>query len=96
MDEARKVLGDLIAYAPSAERCLSQSSVAIVINPMKEFAAVDWSAAANTRVLDPWRCLSPAAAQKIGTYEALGQGGNHAVRDWLSGELRERMRLLNG
>ena len=38
MDEARKVLGDAIAYAPSAERCLSQSSVAIVINPMKEFA----------------------------------------------------------
>jgi UDPglucose 6-dehydrogenase len=96
MAEARKVLGELIDYAPSAEQCLSQSSVAIVINPMKEFAIVDWSAAAKTRVLDPWRCLAPAAVQKIGTYVALGQGSDHSVREWLSGDLKERMRLLNG
>ncbi len=38
-------LGDVIDYAPSAEECLSQSSVAIIINPMKEFAGIDWSAA---------------------------------------------------
>ena len=75
--------------------CRSRAA-AIVINPMKEFAAIDWSAAANTRVLDPWRCLAPAAVQKIGTYVALGQGGDHSVREWLSGDLRERLRLLNG
>lgn len=96
LDEARKALGDRIAYAPSAEDCLSQSSVAIVINPMKELATIDWSAAAKTRVLDPWRCLIPAAMQKIGTYVALGQGGDHSVGEWLSGDLKERMRLLNG
>ena len=96
IDEARKVLGESIAYAPSAEACLRQSRVAVVINPMKEFAAIDWSAAAKTRVLDPWRCLAPAAVQKIGTYVALGQGNDRSVRDWLSGELSERMRLLNG
>lgn len=94
--EVRKVLGDLIDYAPSAEQCLSQSSVAIVINPMKDFAGIDWSAAAKTRVLDPWRCLSPSAVQKIGTYVALGQGSDRSVREWLSGDLKERMRLLNG
>ena len=96
MEEACKVLGDLITYAPSAEQCLSQSRVAIVINPMKEFATIDWSTAAKTRVLDPWRCLAPAAVQKIGTYVALGHGGDHSVREWLSGDLKERMRLLNG
>jgi UDPglucose 6-dehydrogenase len=95
MNDARKVLGELIAYAPSAEACLSQSSVAIVINPMKEFASIDWSAAEKTCVLDPWRCLAPAAIQKIGTYKALGQGSDHSVREWLSGELQGRMRLLN-
>jgi UDPglucose 6-dehydrogenase len=95
-EEARKVLGEVIAYAPSAEACLSQSSVAIIINPMKEFSGTDWSAAAKTRVLDPWRCLNPAAVQKIGTYVALGQGNDRSVRDWLSGDLNERMRLLNG
>jgi UDPglucose 6-dehydrogenase len=96
MDEARKVLDGGISYARSAEECLSQSAVAIVINPMKEFAGIDWSAAAKTRVLDPWRCLFPAAVQKIGTYVALGQGNDRSVRDWLSGDLKERMRLLNG
>jgi UDPglucose 6-dehydrogenase len=96
MDEARKVLDGGISYARSAEECLSQSAVAIVINPMREFAGIDWSAAAKTRVLDPWRCLAPAAVQKIGTYVALGQGNDRSVRDWLSGDLKERMRLLNG
>ena len=93
--EARKVLGAGITYATSAEQCLSQSSVAIVINPMKEFAALDWSAAAGTRVLDPWRCVSAAAIEQIGTYVPLGQGNDRSVRDWLSGDLKERMRLLN-
>lgn len=96
MDEARKMLDGAVTYARSPEECLAQSSVAIVINPMKEFAGVDWSAAAKTRVLDPWRCLSPAAIDQIGIYVPLGQGNDHAVRDWLSGELKERMRLLNG
>jgi UDPglucose 6-dehydrogenase len=96
MEEARKVLDRGVVYARSAEECLTQSSVAIVVNPMREFATVDWSAAAKTRVLDPWRCLAPAAVHKIGTYVALGQGGDHSVREWLSGELKERIRLLNG
>lgn len=96
MGEARQVLGDLITFATSAEACLQQSRVAVVINPMKEFAAIDWLAAAKTRVLDPWRCLAPAAINKIGTYVALGQGNDRSVRDWLSGERSERMRLLNG
>jgi UDPglucose 6-dehydrogenase len=95
MEEARKVLGDRIAYARSAEACLSQSHVAVVINPMKEFATVDWSAAARTRVLDPWRCLAPADVQKIGKYVALGQGNDQPVREWLSGDLEQRMCLLN-
>lgn len=96
MDEARKVLDGGISYARSAEECLSQSSVVIVINPMKEFTTIDWSTATKTRVLDPWRCLTPAAVEKIGTYVALGQGNDRSVREWLSGDLKERMRLLNG
>jgi UDPglucose 6-dehydrogenase len=96
MSEVRKVLGDLIAYAPSAEACLSRSSVAVVINPMKEFAAIDWSAAAKTRVLDPWRCLASSAVERIGNYVPLGQGNDRSVSEWLSGHLKERMRLLNG
>lgn len=96
-EEARRALGDKIAYAPSAEACLSQSNVAIIINPMKDLATIDWSSAARTRVLDPWRCLSSEAAKKIGTYVALGRGNEHkVVRDWISGDLERRVRLLNG
>ena len=95
MDEARKVLHGSIDYAQSAEECLSRSRVVIIINPIKEFAAIDWAAATQTRVLDPWRCLEPAATQKIGTYVALGQGGESSVSDWISTGLNERMRLLN-
>ena len=96
MSEVRRVLGNLITYAPSAEECLSRSSVAVVINPMKDFAAIDWSAAAKTRVLDPWRCLAPDAVRQIDSYVPLGQGNDRSVGEWLSGHLRERMRLLNG
>lgn len=95
IEEARKVLGDRVTYARSAEACLAQSRVAVVINPMKEFASIDWSTAAKTRVLDPWRCLAPADVQKIGKYVALGQGSDQPVREWLSGDLEQRMCLLN-
>jgi UDPglucose 6-dehydrogenase len=95
-EEARRVLGDRIAYAQTAEACLSQSSVAFVANPMREFSDVDWSAAARTRVLDPWRCLSPEAVTKIGAYVALGRGKEQQVHDWLSGDLEQRVGLLNG
>jgi UDPglucose 6-dehydrogenase len=96
VEEVRKTLEDAISYATTAEECLAQSSVAVVINPMKEFAAIDWSVAAHTRLLDPWRCLPPAAVEKIGSYVALGQGNDGSAREWLSGGLQERMRLLNG
>ena len=71
--------------------------VAIVINPMKEFAGIDWSAAAKTRVLDPWRCLCPGgSARDWHLRGAWSRQNDRSVRDWLSGELKERMRLLNG
>ena len=56
---------------------------------------MDWTAAAHTRVLDPWRCLAPEAVKKIGNYVALGRGKEQPVREWLSGDLEQRVSLLN-
>jgi UDPglucose 6-dehydrogenase len=95
MDEARRVLGDRIGYLKSAEACLRASKAAIVINPMKEFASVDWSAGKETRVLDPWRCLSAAAIAQVGEYVPLGQGTGVPDASWLSGNLRDRLHHLN-
>ena len=95
MDEARRVLGDRIGYLKSAEACLRASKVAIVINPMKELTSIDWSAGKETRVLDPWRCLSAAAIAQLGDYEPLGKGAGVADDSWLTGSFKTRLHHLN-
>lgn len=95
MDEARRALGDRITYSDSAEACLNASKAAIVINPMREFEAVDWSTAKQTCVLDPWRCLSAAAIAEVGSYVPLGQGSEPAEGPWLAGGFKERLQHLN-
>lgn len=93
--EARKALGETIIYVSNAEECLRTSRVVIVINPMQELASVDWSAGAEVRVLDPWRCLPASAIGRLGAYVALGRGNDRPIRQWLSDELNGRLRLLN-
>jgi hypothetical protein len=94
MAEARKVLHDRIGYADSAEDCLRQSNVAIIINPMREFEQLDWSAARQTCVLDPWRCLSAAAIASVGRYKPLGHGDDSDDSRALAENFKARMRQL--
>ena len=93
-DEARKVMGDRMRYG-SAEDCLRQARLVVVINPAKEFAQVDWSAGCDTTVFDPWRCLSPAAILRVGDYVAMGRGPDASTPEWDSKTFADRMRLLN-
>lgn len=93
--EAREHLGDTIRYAASAEECLRSVQVAIVINPMKDLAHVDWTAAKGTAVIDPWRCLGLDAVERVGSYLPMGRGNGQNAETWPSAELAERMRLLN-
>jgi UDPglucose 6-dehydrogenase len=93
-DEARKVMGDRMRYG-SAEDCLRQARLVVVINPVKEFATVQWSAGRDAAVYDPWRCLSPAAIQQVGEYVAMGRGPEVSTPEWNSKTFADRMRLLN-
>jgi hypothetical protein len=70
--------------------------VTVVINPMKEFETVDWSAASSGTLIDPWRCLSPAATGRVGRYVPMGRGSGLALGEWpASNDLAEKLRLLN-
>lgn len=95
-NEARQILGDRIHYALSPEQCLRSASVTMIINPMRAFETVSWTAASNGTVLDPWRCLSPAQASEIGSYIPMGRGNGITMAEWLSSsDLAEKLRLLN-
>jgi UDPglucose 6-dehydrogenase len=94
MEEAERATGGAIEFAPSAEACLRQSQIAIVVNPLKELTAIDWSAAQATTIVDCWRCLSAEAVRCVGRYIPLGQGPAHAVPDWLRRRVGEDFDLL--
>lgn len=83
MPEVRRVFGDSIRYADSPEACLRASNVAIVTIPLPEFASVDWSAAAETTIVDGWRCLPRAAIDLCREYVALGRGPAGSVGPWI-------------
>jgi len=95
MPDARAALGDCVEYASSAEECLRKSRVIVIINPMKDFATVDWAAASDSMVMDPWRCLPDQAIRHIGTYVPMGRGTTTPVLSWLNGHLGSKLRLLN-
>jgi len=93
--ETRQVLGDCITYAATPEECVRSSRVTIIINPMQDLEAIDWSAASGTTVMDPWRCLSDAATSRIGTYVPMGRGNPAINGEWPSADLGAKLRLLN-
>jgi UDPglucose 6-dehydrogenase len=95
MPDARAVLGEQIQYASSAEECLKASRVVVIVNPMKEFASIDWTAAAATSVMDPWRCLPPATTDLVGTYVPMGRDQGSSMSEWLAADLGPKLRLLN-
>lgn len=82
MSEARQVLGDTISYAKTCEACLERSNVAVVVNPMPDLGALDWSLARGA-VVDCWRCLTPENVARISLYVPLGLGPNCDVVAWL-------------
>jgi UDPglucose 6-dehydrogenase len=95
MPAAKVYLNGTATYAETAEGCLQAAKVVVVLNPMRELASVDWSAAAKATVMDPWRCLAPSAVAQVGKYVAMGRGNGEAMRQWRADELGEKLRLLN-
>jgi UDPglucose 6-dehydrogenase len=93
--DARAALGDDVKYASSAEDCLRVSRVVVVVNPMNELAAVDWTSGRESTVMDPWRCLSEQAIKCVRRYVAMGRGKVTPTLPWFNGHLGAKLRLLN-
>lgn len=94
MDETRRVLGDRIAYASTADDCVGRSDVLVITNPLPELAAIDWSRAQHATVVDCWRCLPPDASAHAAHYVPLGCGPAGEVAPWLDKVAGDYFRLL--
>lgn len=94
MDEACRELGPNITFATSAEDCLRQARLAVIVNPLKELRGIDWSAAADAMVVDCWRCLPAEITGKLGQYLPLGQGPGTNVESWVQQSIGEDFALL--
>jgi UDPglucose 6-dehydrogenase len=82
--EARRVMGEVLAIAGSAEECLRSSRVTVVLHPLADTAGIDWSAGRDATVVDCWRALPPSATGSVGRYVALGRGPEE-VGNWWTG-----------
>jgi UDPglucose 6-dehydrogenase len=94
MHEARRVLGDAISYAETCQACLKLSDLAVIVNPIHDLDALDWSTAREITVVDCWRCLSPETVAQIAVYVPLGVGPNCDVAGWLKRVVGSSFELL--
>lgn len=92
--EVRRVLGDRMAYAETPEQCLRASNVAVIVNPLPELAAVDWSVGRDLTVVDCWRCLPAEVCAQFHSYVPLGRGPTTDVAAWLERTMGDYFRLL--
>lgn len=74
MNNAKKLFGDRIIYAPSTKDCFRRSSVCIITTQLDEFENINESYIVNnpTVVIDCWRMLNPQKLGKRVRYAALG------------------------
>jgi len=77
MDAVRRVLGDKVAYAASADEAIAGSDVVVITNPDKVYAALDLaSIPRSTVVIDAWRLLRKQAGDSP-NYVGLGLGDDN-------------------
>lgn len=95
LPEVRRSMNGALAYASSLRECIASCDVVVIVNPLKELLAADWSPARDKVVLDCWRTLQQPQIQSIGRYIGLGKGplDNQAI--WLDGNLGRRLDLLS-
>jgi UDPglucose 6-dehydrogenase len=94
MDEARRAIGERIAYAETGDECIRQSDVVVITNQLPELASFDWSLARQATVVDCWRCLPSDASARARRYVPLGRGPNTEIGGWLEKVAGDYYRLL--
>jgi UDPglucose 6-dehydrogenase len=73
MEEARKVLGNQVAYAESAQEAVDQAQVVVIATPDPAFRSLAW-AADGPVVIDAWRLLREQRGNPGEHYIPLGVG----------------------
>jgi UDPglucose 6-dehydrogenase len=77
MDSVRRVLGDKVTYAATAEEAIAGSDVVVITNPDKAYAALELaSIPRSTTVIDAWRLLRKQAGDWP-NYVGLGLGDDN-------------------
>jgi UDPglucose 6-dehydrogenase len=77
MDSVRRVLGDKVTYAATAEEAIAGSDVVVITNPDKAYAALQLaSIPRSTIVIDAWRLLRKQAGDSP-NYVGLGLGDDN-------------------
>jgi len=79
MENARRILGDGVMLAHSAQACIEAADVVVVATPWKEFASIPegvWQRHSPPRVVfDCWRVIEHFQSWNGITYVPLGKGG---------------------
>ncbi len=79
MDAVRRVLGDRVKYATTADEAIAGSDVVVITNPDKAYAALELaSIPRSTIVIDAWRLLrKQAESGRWPNYVGLGLGDDN-------------------
>ena len=93
MDAVRRVLGDRVKYAATAEEAIAGSNVVVITTPDKAYAALELaSIPRSTIVIDAWRLLRKQAGDRP-NYVGLGLGDdNQRLSSALAGMWTETAR----
>jgi UDPglucose 6-dehydrogenase len=77
INEARKVLGDSVGFADSAESCIKEADLLVVTTPWKEFESLEpelFAPSGSRKLIDCWRLLEGSRIAKCTEYIPLGVG----------------------
>jgi UDPglucose 6-dehydrogenase len=85
MDNARRVLGGMVEFAPSMAACVREADVVVIATAWDEFKTLDPRGLASKDgrrpvIFDWWHLLRPADFEAIADYIACGQGSTLEAR----------------
>ena len=79
INEARKILGDSVSFADSAESCIKKANLLVITTPWKEFESLEpesFAPSGSRKLIDCWRLLEGSLVAESTDYIPLGVGPN--------------------
>lgn len=74
MDNARKLLGQTVAYADSPQSAVSSADLILLMTPWDQYKSLPPATFAGRTVIDCWRAWDGQAIAKVAAYRVLGLG----------------------